>query len=114
MTTKEHLKNYRTYKAFVKYYDRQRAEKRLLGIEPAPDDVAARDRYACKAAVIESAIAGLADPTEQLLLRQRYIEGWSWTKVCFNIHYSKTQAQRIHARALEHLDKVLKMEEVEA
>ncbi len=63
-------------------------------------------RGGCRAdelTAIESAVDGLDDPTERLLLRLRYIEGYSWTRVARAIHYSRAQTMRIHARALRRL-----------
>jgi DNA-directed RNA polymerase specialized sigma24 family protein len=57
---------------------------------------------------IDCALGRLSDPDEQRLLRLRYVEGWSWTKVSLSIHYSRSQTKRIHARALEHLEEITK------
>lgn len=105
MTTKDILKKYREYRDLVNYYDRKIALQERLGRPVSADDRAGRDRYAGMVSLIEGAINGVTDPTEQLLLRLRYLDGWSWTKVCFSIHYSRSQAKRIHAKALEHLER---------
>jgi DNA-directed RNA polymerase specialized sigma subunit len=51
---------------------------------------------------IENAIESL-DPTERMILRLRYIESESWTKIGFAVHYSRSAAFEIHNRALEKL-----------
>ena len=51
---------------------------------------------------IENAIASL-DPSERMILRMRYIEGESWTKIGFAVHYSRSATFDIHNRALEKL-----------
>ena len=99
MITKKQLRNYREYKRALKYYNQRLAE----GADPK-DLLTTRDRHAQLIAHIETAVAELTDPTEQLLIRLRYFEGYSWTKVGFNMHYSKSSLQRIHARALKHLE----------
>lgn len=104
MTTKEHLKNYRRYKDLIKQYDREiRA-----GDAPEPDAARAmRDSYVCLVEAIEKAIERLPNPTEQLLLRLRYIKGYSWTRVRFELHYSESQVKRYHRQALKRLEEVL-------
>lgn len=59
--------------------------------------------HADELAAIESAVDSLDHPTERLLLRLRYINGYSWTRVARAIHYSRAQTMRIHGRALRHL-----------
>jgi DNA-directed RNA polymerase specialized sigma24 family protein len=104
LTNKEHLKNYRKYKDLIKQYDLELATGGL----PEPEAVKAlRDSYVCLVEAIEQAIAGLSDPTEQLLLRLRYVKGYSWTRVRFELHYSESQAKRYHRRALKRLEGVL-------
>ncbi len=104
MTTKEHLKNYRRYKDIIKQYDRELTAGDLA----EPDTTRAmRDSYVCTVAAIEKAITGLTDPTEQQLLHLRYIKGYSWTRIRFELHYSESQVKRIHRRALKRLDGVL-------
>ena len=53
---------------------------------------------------IESAVDGLEDPTDRMVLRLRYIEGKSWIQVSHAIYYSRSQTMRIHARALARLE----------
>jgi DNA-directed RNA polymerase specialized sigma subunit len=98
MITKKQLHYYREYKRALKYYDQRLAE----GADPT-DLLPTRDRHAQLVAYIEHVVGGLTDPTEQLLIRLRYFEGYSWTKVGFAMHYSKSSLQRIHAQALKHL-----------
>lgn len=104
MTTKEHLKNYREYKNMVKYCDRKLTEG-----DTSDDLRMVRDRHARAVSGIERAVDSLADPTEQRLLRLRYFDGYSWTKVNFILHYSQSQTKRIHRRALRHLEGALSL-----
>lgn len=106
---KVYLKNYRGYKDLVKHINSKIAIATKLGADPA-DDLRARDHFARLVADIDRAIASLSDPDEQHLLRLRYVEGWSWTKVSLAIHYSRSQTKRIHARALEHLEEITRRE----
>lgn len=102
---KIYLKNYRGYRDLVKHLDSRIAPQVKLGAYPG-EDMKARDHFSRLVADIDRAIGMLSDPNEQRLLRLRYVEGWSWTKVCLAIHYSRSQAKRIHARALDHLEAV--------
>ena len=104
MTTKDILKNYHEYRNLVIYYDRKITSLLRMGHTPPGDLLPARVRYEHLVSAIECAIFNVTDPTEQLLLRLRYIEGWSWTKVSLTIHYSRSQTKRIHAKALAHLE----------
>lgn len=105
MTTKDILKKYRNYRDLKNYFDRKLALQWRMGIDASIGELAARDRYAELVSHIESAINGVTDPTEQLLLRLRYIDGWSWTKISFAIHYSLAQTKRIHEKAIAHLER---------
>lgn len=99
MTTKEHLKKYRELKRVIKYCEQKIAEG-----DTNNDLRTVRDLHTLTLSRIEHAVAGLTDPTEQLLVRLRYFEGYSWTKVGYTLHYSKSSLQRIHAQALAHIE----------
>jgi len=99
MTTKEHLKKYRELKMVVKYCEQKIAEG-----DTDVDLLTVRDLHTNTISRIEHAVAQLTDPTEQLLIRLRYFEGYSWTKIGFTLHYSKSSLQRIHVQALNHLE----------
>lgn len=101
MTTKECLKNYTKYRDLAKYYKRK---TEMFGAA-APVDLAAYEHSLKMESDIRQAISRVIDPTEQLLLRLRYIDGYSWTQVCFVIHYSRSQTKRIHTSALESLER---------
>lgn len=103
MTNREHLKNYRRYRDVIKQYNRELAAEDLTDPEATR---AMRDFYVCLAMAIEKAITNLPDPVEQQLLHLRYIKGFSWTRICFELHYSESQVKRIHRRALKRLDGV--------
>lgn len=104
MTNREHLKNYRRYKDLIKQYDRDLAGGDL----PDPEATTGlRDSYVCLVKAIERAVGGMQDPTEQMVIRLRYIKGYSWTSICFEVHYSESQVKRIHRRALKRLEGVL-------
>lgn len=110
MVTKEHLKKYRESKRIIKYCEQKIAEGDTSG-----DLLVVRDHHARFISRIESAVADLTDPTEQLLIRLRYFDGYSWTKIGYALHYSKSSLQRIHDKALEHLAKSrVRIEEVTA
>lgn len=106
---KEYLKNYRGNRDLVKYLDGKITAQARLGEYPE-EDLQAREHFARLVAEIDQALSLLRDPNEQRLLRLRYIEGWSWTKIGFAIHYSRSQIKRIHARALSHLEEIAKRE----
>ena len=106
---KEYLKNYRSYRDLVKYLDGKIVMQTRLGEYPE-EDLHAREYHARLVTDIDRAIGMLSDPDEQRLLRLRYVEGWTWTKINFAIHYSRSQTKRIHARALEHLEEITKQE----
>lgn len=99
MTTKEHLKKYRELKRVIKYCEQKIAEG-----DTESDLPIVRARHALTVSRIENAVAQLTDPTEQLIIRLRYFEGHSWTKIGFTLHYSKSSLQRIHAQALAHIE----------
>ncbi len=50
---------------------------------------------------IERAIHTLQDETLRLLLRYRYINGWTWERIAIKMSYSYMQICRLHGRALE-------------
>lgn len=101
MTVKEHLKNYRKLSDLAKHYAWQvHGTAQPL---PSQDLMEMWEDVTRKMETVERAVKALADPSEQLLIRLRYFQGYSWTKVGFAMHYSKSSLQRIHAQALEHL-----------
>ena len=106
---KVYLKNYRGYRDLVKHINTKIALAAKLGVYPE-EDLRARNHFEHLVASIDHAIGMLSDPDEQRLLRLRYVEGWSWTKVSLSIHYSRSQTKRIHARALEHLEEIARRE----
>ena len=99
MTTKDYLKKYRESKRILKYCNQKIAEG-----DTSDNLQIVRGHHGALVEDVERAVAKLADPTEQLLIRLRYFEGYSWTKVGFCMHYSKSSLQRIHAQALKHLE----------
>ena len=52
---------------------------------------------------IETAIDGLQDPDQRMILRYRYISGYGWTKTAQLVHYSRKTVERKHGRALQAL-----------
>lgn len=100
--------------------DRYLAPPQPTGMPGAHDDgdrigdvVAKRDRYQRLIDAkldelidlrheIEKAIENL--PSEdRRLIRLRYIEGWSWTRVAEALHYSVRQVLRHHGRILQRM-----------
>lgn len=58
---------------------------------------------------VEQAIESLTDPAERLVMRYRYINGYSWRKVCMQMQsqgYSERQVYRLHGWALDKLKEV--------
>ncbi len=51
---------------------------------------------------IETAIEAL-EPPARMLLRYIYIDGLRWREACDLIHYSRSQANRIHDKAMQQL-----------
>lgn len=52
---------------------------------------------------VERAIGSLDDPAERAIMRNRYILGWSWRRVCMAMQmegYSERQVYRLHGYAL--------------
>ena len=52
---------------------------------------------------IDEAISMIEDEEQQLVLRYRYMNGYTWTKTARKMHVSERTAQRIHERALGYL-----------
>ena len=52
---------------------------------------------------VERAIGSLEDPAERVIMRNRYILGWPWRRVCMAMQsegYSERQVYRLHGFAL--------------
>lgn len=52
---------------------------------------------------VEQAIASLAEPVERIIMRARYVRGWSWRRICMELQaegYSERQVYRLHGYAL--------------
>lgn len=52
---------------------------------------------------IEKAIGAVADDRLRLLLRYRYIDGYTWERIAVEMHYSWRQVVRMHGKALEEM-----------
>ena len=53
--------------------------------------------------IIEQAIASLEDPAQRVIMRDRYVLGWSWRRICATLAsegYSERQVFRLHGYAL--------------
>lgn len=58
---------------------------------------------------VEEAIGSLADPAQRVVMRERYVLGHSWVKVCDKLRtmgYSERQVYRLHGYALLNLKEV--------
>ncbi|MGN1027796.1 MAG: DUF1492 domain-containing protein [Faecousia sp.] len=55
---------------------------------------------------VEAAIDSLANPGERLVMRYRYIDGHSWTRICGELGYSESTIYRLHGQALLKLKEV--------
>lgn len=52
---------------------------------------------------IERAIYSLEDPAQRVIMRDRYVLGWSWRRICSSLAdegYSERQVYRLHGYAL--------------
>ena len=49
---------------------------------------------------IDEAISMIEDEEQQLVLRYRYINGYTWTKAARKMHVSERTAQRIHTKGI--------------
>lgn len=81
-------------------FGKETEEKAIRGME-------LRERYQKQIAellqrqlAIEEALEHLS-PTEKILMRLRYIQGFRWEDICHEMHYSWKQVHRIHGGALE-------------
>lgn len=54
---------------------------------------------------IEEAINTLK-PTQRMIVRARYIQGYEWEKICYECGYSWAQTHRYHKAALRVLEKI--------
>jgi DNA-directed RNA polymerase specialized sigma subunit len=50
--------------------------------------------------LIEKAISNLP-AREKLLMRYRYIDGYSWIEICYKMNYEWAQVHRIHSKILQ-------------
>lgn len=58
---------------------------------------------------IEEALFSLDDPAQRFIMRERYILGYSWTRICEKMRsqgYSERQVYRLHGFALLKLKEV--------
>lgn len=53
---------------------------------------------------IEDAITKVPDSTFRVLLRYRYICGWTWERIAVELHYSWRQTIRLHGEALQQVN----------
>lgn len=52
---------------------------------------------------VHNSISELVNINEQLVLRYKYIERFSWEVISYKMGYCDKQVKRIHGKALEHL-----------
>lgn len=53
--------------------------------------------------VVEQALASLDDPAQRVIMRDRYVLGWNWRRICATLAsegYSERQVFRLHGYAL--------------
>ena len=53
--------------------------------------------------IIEQALASLEDPAQRVIMRDRYVLGWNWRRICAALAqegYSERQVFRLHGYAL--------------
>ena len=53
---------------------------------------------------IFDAINTVKDPTLQVLLEHRYLDGMRWEDICVELHYSWRQVHRMHLQALRQVE----------
>lgn len=58
---------------------------------------------------IKKVIDSVPDNTEKLLLHLRYLQFMTWCEVCETMHVSTRTVRRIHAKALDKVDEILKV-----
>lgn len=51
---------------------------------------------------IEAAVSQMKNPEEQVVLRRRYIDGFSWELIGRKMNISERTVRRIHGSALQH------------
>jgi len=56
-----------------------------------------------KREVIENSIESLPS-SYRCLIRMRYVQGFTWEKICVEISYSWKQTHRLHAKALKQIE----------
>ena len=52
---------------------------------------------------IEVAIGTVEDERLRLLLRYRYIDGWTWERIAVELNYAYRNVTRLHGRALDEI-----------
>lgn len=52
---------------------------------------------------IEAAIGTVEDERLRLLLRYRYIDGWTWERIAVELNYAYRNVTRLHGRALDEI-----------
>ena len=52
---------------------------------------------------IEVAIGTVEDEWLRLLLRYRYIDGWTWERIAVELNYAYRNVTRLHGRALDEI-----------
>ena len=50
---------------------------------------------------IEEVIDNLEEATQRNIMRLRYLEGYTWEKICVEMNYSWRQIHRLHSKILE-------------
>lgn len=100
--TKHDLRTYRDTEQELRNLKKMEREVGELDEDAAKVLALSKQRLTDQLRRIEDAIASLT-PTERDILRLRYIEGCSWTKVALSVHYSRSATFDIHAEALRKL-----------
>lgn len=62
------------------------------------------DHYLDEEAHIKQAIDALEDVYEKKILTLRYVDCLDWDKIMKRMRYGRTQVNRIHRKALEHIN----------
>ena len=82
------------------------ADKILKLVELKKEYERRNDNIADKQIKIEAVLNHLDDPVERAVLRSRYIDNMSWSRVSDEIRYSMSRMFDIHKSALKNFEKI--------
>lgn len=94
------------------YLDAKYFRRRLLAVGPEAQTVHAEEiaRQEERMRRVVDMIASLRDKQQRDVLTMRYINGWPWRRIIFEMGtkgYSESAAYSLHGRALQHVNEML-------